>query len=143
MKIETILKSAMIIGLVVGASEMNPAFGKNIKNNLGKDIHCPDITVENKSESPTYDVQVLYRECGFPDRLETAVVKPGETSPVLSTHPEKEVRVDQRTGARGTPNLWNSPEVSQDQKIKCKGTANDAACAPVNEEPAANKSSKQ
>lgn len=142
MKIENILKSAMLVGVLAGVSDMNPAFGKDMKF-LGKDIHCPDVTVENKSESPTYDIQVLYRECGFPDRQETAVVKPGETSPVLSTHPEKEVRVDQRTGAPyGTPNLWNSPEVSQDQKIKCKGTAKDAACAPV-EEPAVNKSSKK
>lgn len=131
MKIENILKSALIIGLLVGAADMNAALAKNTKDN----IHCPDIQVTNNSRHPSYDIQILYYKCGFPDTRETVDVIPNSSSAVLSAHPEKEVRIDQTTGKTGTPNLWNTPELANDTNVTCTGSDQSSSCSAVSKGP--------
>ena len=131
MKIESLLKSALIIVLLVGVTDAKAAAA--IKNKVGRETHCPVITIKNISSPPTYDLHVGYFPCeegrDFPAQLE---IKPNKPL-VIAVKPGSEPPSD-LTFCRNAPCFKGSKgEIKSiipegDMEINCGGTSDNPSC---------------
>lgn len=131
MELKNIVKSLAIIGLLAGVTDANAA--KTVKGSLGQYLHCPDLTIQNDSQSDGADANwtasVVYYDCVSGSLVTPApTVAPGEKK-TFSTRAEHEVRIDRIIpGSRRTPNVWSVDKLESDATLNCTGTSESAKC---------------